>query len=77
MALTYKKLEQYKWFPYIAWSLCIGLAFFVGKLTLDLHTTAQNLERTTMTLEERVDIIESWGQRPEETDDDDNHTHVD
>ena len=38
-----KTLESYKIFPFIAWGLTIGFAFFVYNVAMDLKDTANKL----------------------------------
>ena len=54
-----KKLEQYKYFQPIAWTLCLSFAGFVGMLALELQTTIKNLESSSLGFEERLQNIES------------------
>ena len=53
-----KKLEEYSWFPIIAWTLSIGFAGFVGYLTLQLLDTAKQIQDSTMTLDHRLQVVE-------------------
>ena len=53
-----KKLEQYKYFQPIAWTLCLSFAGFVGMLALELQTTIKNLENSSLSFEERLQNIE-------------------
>ena len=53
-----QKLEQYKYFQPIAWTLCLSFAGFVGMLALELQTTIKNLENSSLSFEERLQNIE-------------------
>ncbi len=53
-----KKLEQYKYFQPIAWTLCISFAGFVGMLALQLKTTVYAMQTSSLSLEERIKTIE-------------------
>ncbi len=54
-----KKLEQYKYFQPIAWTVCISFAGFVGMLALQLKTTIINLEQSTLSFEQRLQEVEA------------------
>jgi hypothetical protein len=54
-----KKLEQYKYFQPIAWTLCISFAGFVVMLALQLQATVKNMENSTLTFETRLQNIEN------------------
>lgn len=54
-----KQLEQYSWFPHIAWTLSLALALFVGYLALELRTTAQDLQDSSLSLEQRLEDTET------------------
>ncbi len=54
-----KKLEQYKYFQPIAWTVCISFAGFVGMLALQLKTTIINLEQSTVSFEQRLQEVEA------------------
>ncbi|MES2966701.1 MAG: hypothetical protein V4668_02860 [Patescibacteria group bacterium] len=47
-------LEKYRVFPYVAWSLIIGFAVFVGSVTLELRHTISELEVITQNLQTSV-----------------------
>ena len=49
-----RKLEAFKIFPYVAWLLIIIFALFVYKITIELKSTASELERNTGALEQSV-----------------------
>jgi hypothetical protein len=54
-----KKLETYKYFQPIAWTLCLSFAGFAGMLALELQTTIKNLEHSTLSFEERLQNVEN------------------
>ncbi len=54
-----KKLEQYKYFQPIAWTLCISFAGFVMMMALQLKTTIHNLESSTLSFESRLQNVEA------------------
>jgi hypothetical protein len=54
-----KKLEHYKFFQPIAWTLCLSFAGFVGMLALQLDNSIQNLESSSIGFEQRLQNIES------------------
>ena len=56
--MAHKKLEQYKWFPVVAWTLAIGFAAFVSSLALELRNTADGLRETSISLEQRMQYLE-------------------
>ena len=56
--MTQKKLEDYKWFPYVAWTLSIGFFLFVLNLTLELRATAAELQESTMSLSYQLEQVE-------------------
>ena len=53
-----KKLEHYKYFQPIAWTLCISFAGFVGLLALNLKVVVQDLESSNMSFETRLQNVE-------------------
>lgn len=61
--MTYTKdmlkhqLETYKWFPYMAWTICIVFALFVYSLTLNLKDANNELAiaRSTLEMNSRID----------------------
>ncbi len=63
-----KKLEHYKYFQPIAWTLCISFAGFVGMLALELQIHVNKLQQSTIGFEERLQTIEeTLGTRPTST----------
>jgi hypothetical protein len=53
-----KKLEQYKYFQPIAWTLCLSFAGFVTLLSLQLQSTVANMEQSTLNFDERLKAVE-------------------
>jgi len=49
-----RSLEGYKIFPFIAWGLIVGFAFFVYNLVDNLEMATHELGQRTMTLEQKV-----------------------
>lgn len=43
-------LERYKVFPYVAWSIFIGFALFVGSLAIELNSTTNELAQNNQRL---------------------------
>ena len=59
--LTYmqpKKLEQYKYFQPIAWTLCLSFAGFVAMLALQLERQVHLLEHSTVGFDARINTLE-------------------
>lgn len=56
--MSHQQLEKYRWFPYVAWTLSVGFALFVGNLALELHDATDRLHSTTSHLQNRLDEIE-------------------
>lgn len=54
-----RKLEQYKAFPFIAWTVFIGFTIFVYGITIELNQITQDLNDTALSLEARVTNNES------------------
>jgi hypothetical protein len=52
--MSKRSLEQYRVFPYIAWTLIGGFAFFVYTLASELTSATTELEATTNQLEARA-----------------------
>lgn len=59
-------LEQYKAFPYVAWTLFIGFALFVGNLAMELYTITGELAESNVRIEQisnenatRLDAVET------------------
>lgn len=57
--MAQKKLEQYKWFPVVAWTLAIGFALFVINLAFELRETADDLRESSISLQQRMDYLEN------------------
>lgn len=53
-----KKLEEYKYFQPIAWTICLTFAAFVGLLALQLQSVISDLEQSDMSIEKRVQDLE-------------------
>lgn len=53
-----KKLEQYKYFQPIAWTLCLGFAAYVGFLAANLDEEISALESSSLSFEERLERLE-------------------
>lgn len=53
-----KKLEQYKYFQPIAWTLCLSFAGFVGMLALQLEDQVQQFNTSSISFEQRLTNIE-------------------
>ena len=53
-----RKLEQYKYFQPIAWTLCLSFAGFVTLLSLQLQSTVVNMEKSTINFDERLKAVE-------------------
>ncbi len=53
-----KKLEHYKWFPIVAWALTISFTLFVINMVLDLRATADQLEHSTMNINNQIRTME-------------------
>ena len=49
-----KALESYKIFPFIAWGITLGFAFFVYTIAMDLKDTAQQLGAKADALEQKA-----------------------
>lgn len=49
-----KALESYKIFPFIAWIITIGFAFFVYSIAVDLKETAERLGAQADVLEQNA-----------------------
>lgn len=54
-----KKLEQYKYFQPIAWTLCIGFAAYVGSIALKADEQFKKLESSSLTFEQRLERVEN------------------
>jgi hypothetical protein len=53
-----RKLEQYKYFQPIAWTLCLSFAGFVTLLSLQLQSTVANMEQSSLSFDERLKAVE-------------------
>lgn len=62
-----RKLEQYKYFQPIAWTLCLSFAGFVAMLTLQLKTEVQNFESSSISFDHSVQDIEQKVEATSET----------
>lgn len=63
-----KKLEQYKYFPHIAWTLCIAFAGFVFMLSLKAQNSYESLSQSQLSHEYRLQQIEATlGNTPSAT----------
>ncbi len=49
-----KALESYKIFPYVAWILIIGFAFFVYNLTVEVRAAATEIGSRSHSVETKV-----------------------
>lgn len=49
-----KALESYKIFPYVAWGVTLGFAFFVYNLTSELVDITRDLQRQTDVLQMQI-----------------------
>jgi hypothetical protein len=54
-----KKLEQYKYFQPIAWTVCLSFAGFVGMLALQLQITVKDMQESTLSFEYRLQNVEA------------------
>jgi hypothetical protein len=52
--MTKRALESYRFFPYLAWTLVIGFAFFVYQLTVQTGAAIAALGEQTSALEVQV-----------------------
>lgn len=53
-----KKLEHYKYFQPIAWTLCVSFAGFVGMLALQLENEVQRFNTSSISFEQRLQALE-------------------
>lgn len=58
MYMKPSKLEQYKFFQPIAWTLCLSFAGFVAMLALEMEKEVQKFEKSTTNFDERLQILE-------------------
>lgn len=62
-----KKLEHYKYFQPIAWTLCVSFAGFVGMLALQLENEVQRFNTSSISFEQRLQTLEAAvGVTPQE-----------
>ncbi len=52
--MSKRALEQYRVFPFLAWSLVIGFSFFVYQLTAELKSVNASFAEQTGILEARA-----------------------
>jgi hypothetical protein len=52
-------LESHKFFPYIAWTIIIGFAFFTYSLTLRMQTDLQDINISIDNLEEKINNMDA------------------
>lgn len=64
MAAGPKKLEQYKYFSVVAWTLVLAFTSLVTYLALDLRQTANELETTSMNLNQKMEDVEALFNQP-------------
>ena len=53
-----KKLEKHKIFPFVAWSICVLFAVFVGYLSLEMKQAIFELQAINLQNAEKIDSIE-------------------
>lgn len=53
-----KKLEEYKYFQPIAWTLCLTFAGFVGMLSLQVQKGVERFETSSISFEQRLQNVE-------------------
>lgn len=53
-----KKLEHYKYFQPIAWTICVGFAGFVGMMALNINKEIQRFENSSLVFEQRLQNLE-------------------
>lgn len=58
MYMQSKKLEQYKYFQPIAWTLCLSFAGFVGMLALQMEEQVQKFNTSSISYEQRLQALE-------------------
>jgi hypothetical protein len=54
-----KKLEQYKYFQPIAWTLCLSFAGFVGMLALQIENQFEEFQSSSISFEQRLQNVEA------------------
>ncbi len=66
MYMQPRKLEQYKYFQPIAWTLCVSFAGFVGMIALQVESSVQEFQTSSIGFEERLqNLEEKVGVSPE------------
>ena len=53
------KLEHYKYFQPIAWTLCLSFAGFVGMLAMQLDNEIKRIENSSLSFEQRLQNVEA------------------
>jgi hypothetical protein len=53
-----RKLEHYKYFQPVAWTVCLGFAGYVGMLALNLDKEIDRLENSSLSFEQRLQNLE-------------------
>ncbi len=53
------KLEHYKYFQPIAWTLCLSFAGFVGMLALQIENEVERMQDSTLSFEQRLQNVEN------------------
>lgn len=61
--MPHQKLEHYRLFPIIAWTITILFAAFVIHLAVRIDNTADELEATSQNLGEQMRIVEEMFER--------------
>ncbi len=51
-----RTLESFKIFPYVAWALIIGFAYFVYNITMELKAVTEGLQAQTQFVQEQMQI---------------------
>ncbi len=54
-----KKLEHYKYFQPIAWTLCLSFAGFVGMLAMQIENEVERMQNSTLSIEQRLQNLEN------------------
>jgi hypothetical protein len=53
------KLEHYKYFQPIAWTLCVSFAGFVGMLAMQLENEMERMHNSSISFEQRLQNVEA------------------